>query len=206
MNLNAVSPLITIYEDSTKLIGKLNITVEAMQYIEQEERFGESFGNIRIEKNGHVAIHSGTTIGNAFVRGICEYSLGKHKIRFMVKRKNVEYYLSFGIISKLTPIPRKEDDMNTSTYGWRSNDTIMRATTNTEMSVDEDVWDMTGETTFEIELMLDCDNRKISYFNQETKNTREMTVDITICPFPWQLLFNLFNVDDCVQLTSSSQQ
>jgi len=197
--MNTVSPLITIREDSTKLIGKLNFT-ERMQYIEQEERFRESFGNVRIEENGHMVIHSGFKRGDAFVRGICEYSLGKHKIRFIIQRKNLKYYLSFGIISKLKSIPQNENDMKISTYGLTSYDETIRRTTTTPFN--ENVQDMRGQTTFEIELSLDCDNRKISYFNQQTKHMREMNVDITICPFPWQLLFYLYDAEQSIQLIS----
>ncbi|CAF3953617.1 unnamed protein product, partial [Rotaria sp. Silwood1] len=49
----------------------------------QDEKFGESIGNIRIEENGCVAIHMGSRRSDAFIRGICEYSLGKHKLRFL---------------------------------------------------------------------------------------------------------------------------
>jgi hypothetical protein len=67
------------------------------------------------------------------------------------------------------------------------------------MTVDENFQDMKGQTTFEIELQLDCDNRKISYVNQRTKNRREMNVDITKCPFPWQVRFYLYKAGDCVR-------
>jgi hypothetical protein len=199
--MNTVSPLITIHEDSTKLIGKISVT-KATQFIEQEERFGESSGDVRIEMNGHKIIHGGQKRSEAFVRGTCEYSLGKHNIRFVVTRESTKYSMSFGIISKLKLIPQSEGDMERSTYGWKSNDEMMSSTA--KMPVSKEFRDMRGQKTFEIELSLDCDNRKISYFNQKTKNRREMNVDITVCPFPWQLLFYLYDVGHCVQFVSST--
>jgi hypothetical protein len=58
---------------------------------------------------------------------------------------------------------------------------------------------MKGQTRFAIELELDCDNQTISYVNQRTKKGREMIVDITKCPFPWQIRFCLYEVGDYVQ-------
>jgi hypothetical protein len=195
--------LITIHEDSTRLIGKISVT-KAMQFIEQEERFGESSGDVRIEMNGHMIIHGGPKRSDAFVRGTCEYSLGKHNIRFVVTKESTACYMSFGIISKLKLILQSEDDMRRSTYVWTSSDKTLPLTA--RMPVSKEFQDMRGQKTFEIELSLDCDNRKISYFNQQTKNRREMNVDITVCPLPWQLLFYLCDVNDCVQLVSSSEQ
>ncbi len=194
--------MITIHEDSTKLNGKISVT-KAMQHREQDERFGELFGNVRIEENGRMIIHGGTK-SDACVRGTCEYSLGKHKIRFIVTKKDAAFYMSFGIISKSQLIPQNEGDMKRSTYGWTSDDQTLPPSV--KMPVSKKFQDMSDQTTFEIELSLDCDNRKISYFNQQTKNTREMNVDITKCPLPWQLLFDLFDVSDCVQLISSCEQ
>jgi hypothetical protein len=175
-----------------------------MQPIEEnEERFEEASGDVRIEEHGHLAIHSSLQMGDAFVRATSEYSLGKHHIRFVVKKKDASFYLFFGIISKLRPMPQHENDIVGSTYGWQSNDTTIIPATRT--SIGEDIQDLRNQTTLEIELLLDCDQRKISYFNQQTRRTREINVDITICPFPWQLLFYLFDIGDCVQLLPSNR-
>jgi hypothetical protein len=82
--------------------------------------------------------------------------------------------------------------------GWSSDDGIENS--DDEIVGDKNFRDMKGQTRFEIELQLDCDNRKISYVNQGTKKRREMNIDITKCPFPWQVLFYMYAVGDCVQL------
>ncbi len=59
---------------------------------------------------------------------------------------------------------------------------------------------MKGETTLQIEFLIDCDNRKISYNNERTGCTKEMNVDLDLCPFPWQLDFYLYDTNDLVRL------
>ncbi|CAF1314045.1 unnamed protein product [Rotaria sp. Silwood1] len=204
LDLTTIAPLIDIYEDRTKiLVTKLCIS-ETKSHIKQNEKFGESIGNVRIEENGCVVIHIGPRRSDAFVRGICEYSLGKHKIRLFVKKETTAYYCFFGIISKTKSMPYKETDMKTSTYGWRSDDKTIPLHADSRTS--KDCLDMKCQTMFGIELLLDCDNEKIIYVNQQTKNMREIKVDLEICPFPWQLLFYLHAVEDCIQLISTSQQ
>jgi hypothetical protein len=102
----------------------------------------------------------------------------------------------FDVGSKLNPIWGKT--ANDGVYGWLSDDSIYSA--NVRMAVDKNYRDMNGQTRFEIEL--DCDNQTISYINQEIKNRREMIVDITKCPFLWQIRFCLYEVGDYVQFLS----
>ena len=102
---------------------------------------------------------------------------------------------------------RLSEFFNHSTYtgfGWRSNDSTHPP--NTHIVTKKRFRDLMGKTMFEIELLIDCDNQMISYFNQRTKNTRQMLVDIQTCPFPWQLLFYLYDVGDYVRLISSNDE
>ncbi|CAF2949879.1 unnamed protein product [Rotaria sp. Silwood2] len=97
-DLTTIAPLINIYEDPTKILVTNICISETELHIKQNENFGESLGNIRIEENGCVAIHIGSRKSDAFVRGICEYSLDKHKIRLFVKKNTTACYCFFGII------------------------------------------------------------------------------------------------------------
>jgi len=199
-----VPPSIHVYEDSTKLlIGKLHVS-STKQNLIQEERFGEFVGDICIEDNGRVALYSGSYSSNSYVRGKEEYSNGKHKIRVIINKKTATYAMSFSIVSKSTPISQTTSDTETHiAYGWYTDDDIHNPDSSYQVS--KNFKDLQGETTFELELIIDCDNRKISYFNERTKNTHEMNVNIDICPFPWQLEFYLFYIGDRVQIVSSSQ-
>ncbi|CAF2784000.1 unnamed protein product [Rotaria sp. Silwood2] len=203
-HVTSISRLINIYEDPTKiLVAKICIS-ETKSYLKQNEKFGESVRNILIEDHGYVAIHTDSKRCEGFARGICEYSSGKHKIQFVLKQTTAEYYCLFGIMSKTKSIPQTEAEMKTSTYGWCTNDKAVSPHGCSQVS--KDFRDMKCQIKFEIELFLDCDNQKIIYFNQQTKNTREMNVDVAVCSFPWQLLFYLYDVEDRIQLISSSQE
>jgi hypothetical protein len=169
----------------------------------QEERFGEFFGSICIRDNGLVALHSGSVRSDAYVRGKGEYSEGKHRIKFIINKKTATYIMSFNIVSKLTPISRTSYLKPPITYGWPTDDGLNYP--DKDRSHKKGFNDLQGETTFELQILLHCDNRKISYFNEKTKNTHEMNVNIDLCPFPWQLEFYLFDIGDRVQLVSSTQ-
>jgi hypothetical protein len=202
-DIATISPSINICEDSTKvLIAKMYVST-IRQDLPQEERFGEFSGNILIEDNGRVASHGGLCRSSAHVRGKGEYSKGKHQIRFLINKTSALYVMSFNIVSKSNSISKTSALEEAIAYGWHSNDGINNP--DKDILVNKDFKDLRGETTFELELLIDCDNRKISYFNERTKNKREMNVNIDKCPFPWQLQFYLFDVGDRVQLVSSTQ-
>ncbi|CAF1442805.1 unnamed protein product [Rotaria sp. Silwood1] len=199
-----VCPSTTISEDPTKpLVAKIFVSSTRQLHLEQDERFGISFDNVCIAENGYLAYHDGSTRDCAFVCGMKEYSLGKYSIRFVMNKKDPEYVMSFNIISQTTGIATKKFSLDESSYGWYSDDGICCC--NTKLSFSKGFHDMKDETTFEIELLIDCDNRKISYLNERTRNRREMNVDLIKCPFPWQLLFYLYDVEDSVRLLSSKK-
>ncbi|CAF4414098.1 unnamed protein product [Rotaria sp. Silwood2] len=199
-----VSSLTTVSEDPTKLlVAKIFVSLTMQQHLDEDERFGISFGNVCIAENGYLTYHHGPNRDNAFVCGMKEYSSGKYKIRFLMNKKDSEYIMSFNIISKYTSILNKEFHIVKSSYGWCSDDGICCC--GSGLSSYELRHDMDDETIFEIELLIDCDNQKIIYLNERTKNTREMNVDIRKCPLPWQLLFYLYDVEDSVRLLSSTR-
>ncbi|CAF3987842.1 unnamed protein product [Rotaria sordida] len=184
-DINTFSPSIFIQENSKEiLVPKMYIST-TLQQPRQKEQFGESYGPVYIENNDFMATHIGRKNGTVFVRGISEYSSGIHKIQFLFTKNSLKYTTWFDIVSALMPISGASK-LSYEGYGWSSDDDIYCP--DGEITVDENYRDMKGQTSFEIELQLDCDNRKISYINQRTKNQRELNIDITKCPFPWQLL------------------
>jgi hypothetical protein len=192
------SSSIHIHEDPTQTLVAKMYLVTAKEYSRQIERFGESFGNVHIEENGLVARHCGPKNSNVYVRGIGEYSSGIHKIRFLFKKTSTRLNTWFSVVSQLMPIGQNTSDSPYTDYGWISNDHVRPSDAGS--LVQKDFRDMRGETTFEIELELDCDSRKVSYVNQGTKNRRELNVDITKCPFPWHFQCYLYKTGDCVRL------
>ncbi len=202
-DVNGVSSSARICKDSTKVfISKIYVSA-TKENLAQEERFGEFFGNIRIEDNGCVALYNGSNISSAYVRGKNEYSKGKHQIQFIIHKRTASFVMSFNIVSKLTPVSRTSSLKPPITYGWHTDDGLNYP--DKDRQIKKSFKDFQGETIFELQILLDCDNRKISYFNEKTKNTHEMNVNIDLCPFPWQLEFYLFDIGDRVQLVSSTQ-
>ena len=168
-----------------------------------EERFGEFAGQICIENDGHVAVHSGLNgHSDAYVRGTMEYSIGKHQIRFHINKKTSVYEMAFSILSATVSLSESLEATYIR-YGWTTFDHLRFPSSDSQPK--KSFKDFRGETTFELQLTLDCDNQEISYFNERTKKTHQMTVNTSLCPLPWQLEFYLFEPGDRVELLSSTQ-
>ncbi|CAF1330986.1 unnamed protein product [Rotaria sordida] len=198
-----VSSSMTVSEDPTKLlVAKIFISSSVSQYLEIDERLEKSIGNVCITENGHLAHRLGLERERTFVIGKHEYSSGKYKIRFVMNKKNSKFVMSFNIISKYTRIQQHEFELSKSSYGWYSDGDTCGGV---ELPSNKNKYSMESETTSEIEFLLDCDNQKIGYFNERTKNRREMKINLTKCPLPWKLLFYLYDVEDSVRLLSSKQ-
>ena len=65
--------------------------------------------------------------------------------------------------------------------------------------------DMKGETELKIELLIECDKRKISYVNECTCCTKQINVDLDLCPFTWRFYFYLYNAGDRVRILTLTQ-
>lgn len=192
------SPMARIYEDPKEiLISRISISMAS------EERFGEVYRDICIEDNGRLALRSGVDTCFSYVRGKNEYSKGKHQIRFVITKRTPSIVMSFNVAPTALAISSSPSDDDYHLYGWETDDGIIIPRNDHRNS--KDFEDFLGQTTLHVQLTLDCDNHKISYFNEQTKNTHEMNVNIQICPFPWQLEFCLFDLGDRVQLVSSTQ-
>jgi hypothetical protein len=198
-----VSPSARVCEDSTTIfINKIYVAV-TKENLTQEERFGEVYRRISIEDNGRVALHSGRDSSIEYVRGKNQYSKGKHQIRLIINKRTASLVMSFNIVPTILAISSSPSDGEYHAYGWETDDGLIIP--DSDYETEKNFKDLQGETTFELQILLDCDNRKISYFNERTKNKHEMNVNIQKCPLPWQLEFYLFDVGDRVQLLSSTQ-
>lgn len=197
-NMTTISPMVCIHEDLTKvLISKICVSMTS------EECFGDVYRDIRIEDNGRLAVRSGIEICFAYVRGKKEYSTGKHQIRFVITKRTSSIVMSFSVAPTALAISSSPSDEEYHLYGWETDDGIIIPPSDHQNS--KDFEDFRDQTTLHLQITLDCDNHKISYFNERTKNTHVMNVNTQICPFPWQLEFCLFDLGDRVQLLSSTQ-
>ncbi|CAF0999097.1 unnamed protein product [Rotaria sordida] len=203
-NVNNVSSSAIINEDPTKLlVANIFVSSPIQQNFNEVEQFGKTFGNVCIAENGHLAYHCGLEKDFAFVRGMYEYSSGKYEIRFVMNKKNPTNVMSFDIISKSMLILNNKFNIEKSTFGLYSKHNTYRSIAKSPSY--ECFLNMADETAFEIELLLDCDNQRITYFNERTKNKRELNVNIRRCPFPWQILIYLCDAEDSVRLLSSKK-
>lgn len=188
-----------VHEDRSRiLVGRMGVHPPAEeQELRQLKRFGESLGDVSIEEYGRVIVHRGSSSENTFVRGTTEYSSGKHRVRLLLEKSDPRFSMGFFIISKSTNTRSESFDLERSCFGWYSSDATCPR--DTGQPAVKNNFDMRGQRILQIELTLDCNNRTISYFNETTKNRRAMNVDITKCPFPWQLFFYLFDTGDSVR-------
>lgn len=190
----AVSSMTLREESQDALVNNIYLS-SITQHLYVNDSFLRSVGDIDIADNGQLAIHGDKKRSDAFLCGKNEYSKGKHKIRFIINKKNSNYITTFGIASI---------DSQLAVYGWSSDDQIVGVGYGSAKS-SYNQRDMKGETILQIELTIDCDKRKISYFNERTRCIKEVYVDLNMCPFPWQLYFYLYDIGDRVRLLPSNR-
>ncbi|CAF1083760.1 unnamed protein product [Adineta steineri] len=199
-DLTILSPSVVLNQDQDEtLIKNISISKINEQIILTETLVSDS-NHIQFDDNHHIAMHCGPYRTPAYINGTQEYSSGQYKIRLFISKKTSEFILSFNIMSKLM---ENSSESEILTYGWQSDDFIIPSqyySPNEQFSPD-----LKGKTKFHIEFLIDCDNTKISYFNEKTKRTRVINVDIEKCPLPWKLYFYLYDVGDSVRLLSSTQ-
>ncbi|CAF0847806.1 unnamed protein product [Adineta steineri] len=181
-------------DPSTILVTKINITtIDRKPKVNYETLMGVS-GNVQIQDNGRKAFQPDNT-NTSYVRGSKTYSNGQHKIRFTLNKIQLSSLSIFGIISKIETLLMWQS----SCYGWANDDTCYHGGVGSSKYITTKN-DFHGKNFSIIELLLDCDNRMIQYYNEQTKNTRKLNINLEICPFPWQIFFYFHSTGDCVQL------
>jgi hypothetical protein len=51
-----------------------------------------------------------------------------------------------------------------------------------------------------LELLIDCDKRKISLINERTHSSYKLDINLSKCPFPWQLNLTMYFAGDHIRL------
>ncbi len=163
-----------------------------------DDVFEKTIGNIRLEENDRVIVH-GKSDGYATVRGIGEYSYGQHRLRLKIEEYHSSKWIFIGIISK--DIFMEEYSVNSpSVYGWAGpnqvyiNGVYHAGFKNYQSDLQKD--DI-------LELLIDCDERKISLINGRTRSSCELDIDLNKCPFPWQLNITMYFFDDRIRFLST---
>jgi len=164
-----------------------------------EDIFERCRDGAKIEDNGRLVVHNESDCP-VEVRGKVGYSSGIHRFRLQIEKNPLRTWIFFGIISK-SILMRPNSYESSSAYGWADyNDFFLAGIRQNNQT--------TGQFSHTLEndiitLVFDCDNQKISYTNERTEYTHQINIDISKCPFPWQLHINLFGEDDRVRLLTT---
>jgi len=154
--------------------------------LKKNEFFDRATAKIKIEDNGQVIIAVSGGYSTARCQG--DYSSGQHKFRFKIEQKNSSNWIHFGIVSQNVPLQETSYTTRT-TFGWITHGYVVlnAAATSGYNGYRSDV--IENDT---VELFLDCDRRKICLTNERTNNKHELDVNVTQCPFPWQIHIGLY--------------
>jgi hypothetical protein len=160
----------------------INETTDAL-----DEFFEPYLGNIQITNDGTVIIHNQTN-RYASVRGNREYSSGEHRLRFKIENLSASKWIFLGIKSKNEPAQTSLLIGKTG-YGFSGEDTVWSDGNST---IGLDGYRSDFEINDIIELIINCDQRKIRLVKERTRSTHVLDVNIVNCPFPWKLNVGLF--------------
>ncbi|CAF2676313.1 unnamed protein product [Rotaria sp. Silwood2] len=147
---------------------------------------------VQCQENGRMVVHVGSCL-HVEARGKNEYSSGIHKTRLCIEELRGEW-LFVGINTKSTPL-QNQAYMTRSVYGWSSNN---YSWSNGKANAISSKCPIEMKRNDVINLIMDCDNFRISLINERTKARHELTVDINYCAFPWQLDVILYGKDSCI--------
>lgn len=112
-----------------------------------------------------------------------EFFEGRFVRLFKLEDCGDDYFLVMGIISGQASSGIKSYK-NPTFYGWSKDDLVYIA------GVPESRYQnyrSVHRAGTRIQLILDCDQRQVSFFNEKTQETYQLSVNLDQCPFPWVL-------------------
>lgn len=166
-----------------------------------DQQLVSNFDSISFDQNFRLAIHCGPYRTPTYVTGNKLMDSGIHRTRFLLTKKDHDFIISFNIVSASMLLPPTASSKY-FLYGWQSDDHMQPSSV--QANDEKRLVDLRNSLQLQIEFIIDCDRKKISYINERTQARRELDIDIQKCPLPWKILFYLYNIGDCVQLLSSS--
>lgn len=158
-------------------------------------RFSGHAGGLKTRDDSLYALNS--IRGSGYIWTEPDYIYGVHRIRFRMKKASQSFITSFNIISGSSLKDTNVADIGQSLYGWSSADRFHPS----DASVNPPkITDLEGRNLLNIELTIDCEEREIRYFNEDSMITRSAKVNLTKCPFPWKIIFYVYDKNDSVEL------
>lgn len=171
----------------TPFISKILISIS--------EIFEKSIGRIAIKDEGKLVVNTGAN-GYGTARSKGDYSVGKHRFRLKIEQTTGQKWFFLGIVSRDTSIQATPFNTPTS-FGWLSNNFVCL---NGKLHGDYNGYQSDLEKNDILELMIDCQQRKIRLTNERTNGTHELTIDLNLCPLPWQIQLGLYYSKDRIRL------
>ncbi|UJR38771.1 hypothetical protein I4U23_031436 [Adineta vaga] len=166
-------------------------------YVNLQDIFNQKYGDVCIGENGHLACHNFNIVpSSGEIRGKRKYSIGTYRIRLKIEQLDVNPWWFFGIISKSTRM-QSNSYTSLSAYGWAGhNEVYMYGSCKKNVNGYESDY-ATGDI---IELILECDHRRIRMHNFRSKKSYEIAIDLEHCPFPWMIHLNLFHIQTRIKI------
>ncbi|CAF3351619.1 unnamed protein product [Rotaria sp. Silwood2] len=175
--------------DSEMLVAKVRVDVP-----DSSETFERTFGNTTFEEGSKIVIKDSTS-SHTEVRGKNEYTTGQRTLRFKVEQLGGNGWIAFGIMSQTTALQQDSYRSQTS-YGWSNREQVYTAGSHASGQGSEVIENDT------VSLLIDCEHQLIQLTNERTNRTIKQAVDISKCPFPWQLHINLHQALTRVRIIS----
>ncbi len=172
-----------------------SLVLKIIEMTSTKETFARSIGDIQIEDGGQVIVKKQGSVHQG-ARGNGEYFSGQHRFRFKIEECNRHKWALFGIVSKDVPL-EANSFMSQSSYGWAGLNQVYR---NGACSNGFNDYKSDMEKNDIMELLVDCDRRIIRLTNERTQSVYELHIEISNCPFPWQLNFNLPGGNDRIRI------
>jgi hypothetical protein len=185
-------PNIEILEENN---GDIPFIAKILPVVLPKEAFRRLIGNIEIEARGQV-IFKKQSNSYATARGNNEYVSGQHRFRFKIEEYHANKWIFIGIISKDVALQETSYN-NRSSYGWAGSNQVYLdgAHHNGFNGYKSDI-----EKNDIVELLVDCDQRMIRLTNERSRSVYELRIETSKCPFPWQLNFNLYYLNDRIRI------
>ncbi|CAF0950542.1 unnamed protein product [Adineta steineri] len=164
-------------------------------------KFHEVDGGAQLTDNNLVARYCfRTLLKYPIIYGYNRYSCGTHYIHFEIEKRG-DLRCFFGIGTSLEMVNRviTVDTDNKSLYGWWGLNSFV---INGKVQRSKEKNDIKNYD--ELTLILKCDHQQIELEHHRTKRLLKLSIDITLCPFPWKIVVELPTYGDCVRIIRSS--
>jgi hypothetical protein len=162
--------------------------------VSTKETFAQVTDGIQIEDNGQVIVKTHSN-GHRGARGNGEYASGQYRFRFKIEEYQSKW-IFIGIVSKDVAL-EEQSYGSPSSYGWAGSNQVYL---NGAQHIGFNGYTNDIAKNDIVQLLIDCDQRIIRLTNERTRNVYELRIETSKCPFPWQLNFNLYYLNDRIRI------